>query len=103
MCSCTTTTRPLPVAQWAATQDCSACWETGTDLAQFRELGQLSERREADADHAEDLQLLVLVCQTLHLAGLTVVQHQLHHLQVKGSAGEMVQHCETGMQHEILP
>lgn len=76
--------------EWAATRSCSACGETGTDLAQLGQLGQLSERCEADADHAEDLQLRVLICQTLHLTGLTVVQHQLHHLEVKCSAGEVV-------------
>lgn len=64
--------------------------KTGTDLAQLGQLGHLSKRCEADADHAEDLQLRVLVCQTLHLAGLTVVQHQLHHLAVKFRAGEVV-------------
>lgn len=68
----------------AVAWSCSASWETQTDLAQFGQLGQLSERREAGADHAEDLQVLVLVRQTLHLAGLAVVQHQLHHLEVKG-------------------
>lgn len=67
---------------------CSACWETGTDLAQFGQFGQLGKRRKADADHAEELQLRVLVCQTLHLAGLTVLQHQLHHLEVKCNADE---------------
>lgn len=69
---------------------CSACWETGTDLAQFGQFGQLGKRRKADADHAEELQLRVLVCQTLHLAGLTVLQHQLHHLEVKCNADELV-------------
>lgn len=57
-------------------------WGVGTDLVQLGERRQLGQRAEAHADHAEELQLLVLVRQALHLAvGRPAAVHiQLQHL-----------------------
>ena len=52
-------------------------------LFEFRELRETLHGREADVDHAERLQLCVLVRQTFDHDGLGVVQVKINHLKIK--------------------
>ena len=52
-------------------------------LFEFRELWETLHGREADVDHAERLQLCVLVRQTFDHDGLGVVQVKIDHLKIK--------------------
>lgn len=58
-----------------------------TDLPQFGQRWQHSQRSKTHVDHAEELQLLELICEALNLSitGATVIHHQLRNLQGESS------------------